>query len=89
MIGFELNLLRTVHTRRSCISEFQPQKEHRRQELMEYLVHTKQCRDIIRMGPEAFLQLCQRIRGTRLVKNAYRSTVEEQLRNFCTLLGIM
>jgi len=55
MIGFGLNLLRTVRTRRNCISEFQPQKERRRQELMEYLVHTEQCRDIIHMGPEAFL----------------------------------
>jgi len=59
MIGFGLNLLRTVCTTRNSISEFQPQKERRRQELMEYLVHTEQCRDIIRMGPEAFLQLCQ------------------------------
>jgi len=58
MIGFGLNLLRMVRTRRNCISQFQPQKERRRQELMEYLVHTEQCCDIIRMGPEAFLQLC-------------------------------
>jgi len=79
MIGFGLNLLRMVHTRRNCMSEFQPQKERRTQELMEYLVHNEQCHDIIRKGPEAFLQLCQRIRGTGLVKDAYRSTVEEQV----------
>jgi len=68
MIDFGLNLLRTVRTRSNSMSEFQPQNERRRQELMEYLVHTEQCRDIIRMGPEAFLQLCQRIWGTGLVK---------------------
>jgi len=51
MIDFGLNLLCTMRTRRNCISEFQPQKERRRQELMEYLVHAEQCHDIIRMGP--------------------------------------
>ena len=59
MIAFGLKLLRTMPTTSNCISESQPQKERRIQELMEYLVHTEQCRDIIRMGPEAFLQLCQ------------------------------
>ena len=87
MIGFGLNLLRTVRTRRNCISEFQPQKERRRQELMGYLVHTEQCHDIIRIGRETFLQLCQRIRGTGLVKDAYRSTVEEQVAKFLHIIG--
>ncbi|XP_068473182.1 uncharacterized protein [Phaseolus vulgaris] len=54
---------------------------------MEYLVHTEQCRNIIRMGPEAFLQLCQRIRGIGLVKDAYRSTVEEQVAKFLHIIG--
>jgi len=55
MIGFGLNLLRMVHTRSNSMSELQPQKERHRQELMEYLVHTEQCLDIIRMGLKAFL----------------------------------
>jgi len=69
------------------MSEFTPQKERHRQELMEYLVHTEQSRDIIRMGPEAFIQLCQRIRATGLVKDAYRSTVEEQVAKFLHIIG--
>jgi len=87
MIGFRLNLLCMVRTRSNSMIEFQPQKECRRQELMEYLVHTEKCRDIIRMGPKAFLQLCQRIRGTGLVKDAYRSTVEEQIAKFLHIIG--
>jgi len=35
-------------------------------------VHTERSRDIIRMGPEAFIQLCERIRATKVVKDAYR-----------------
>ncbi|XP_068504463.1 uncharacterized protein [Phaseolus vulgaris] len=36
---------------------------------------------------EAFLQLCQRIRGTGLVKDAYRSTVEELVAKFLHIIG--
>ena len=74
-------------TTSNCISESQPQKERRRQELMEYLVHTEQSRCIIRMGPEAFIKLCERIRATGLVKDAYRSTMEEQVANFLHIIG--
>ena len=87
MIAFGLILLRTVSTRNNCMSESQPQKEHRRQELMEYLVHTEQSRDIIRMRPKAFIKLCERIRATGLVKDAYRSTVEEQVAKFLHIIG--
>ncbi|XP_068483377.1 uncharacterized protein [Phaseolus vulgaris] len=76
-----------VPTTSNCISESQPQKERRRQELMECLVHTEQSRHIIRMGPEAFIKLCERIRGTGLVKDAYRSTVEEQVAKFLHIIG--
>jgi len=87
MIAFGLNLLRTVPTRSNCMSESQPQKERRKQELMEYLVHSEQSRDIIRMGPEVFIKLCERIRATGLVKDAYRSTVEEQGAKFLHIIG--
>ncbi|KAK7364679.1 hypothetical protein VNO80_13420 [Phaseolus coccineus] len=87
MIAFGLNLLRTVPSRSNCSSQSQPQKERRRQELMEYLVHTEQSRDIIRMGPEAFIKLCERIRGTGIVRDAYRSTVEEQVAKFLHIIG--
>ena len=87
MIGFGLNLLQTMRTRSNCMSEFQLQKKRPRQELMEYLVQIEQFRDIIHMGPQAFLELCQRIRGTGLVKDAYRSTVEEQVAKFLHIIG--
>ena len=54
---------------------------------MSYLVHTERCRDIIRMIPEAFINLCQRIRGTGMVKDAFRSTVEEQVATFLHIIG--
>jgi len=82
MIAFGLNLLRTVPTRSNCMSEFQPQKERRRQELMEYLVHTEQSRDIIRL-----IKLCERIRATGIVKDAYQTTVEEQVAKFLHIIG--
>jgi len=87
MIAFGLKLLRTVPTTSNCISESQPQKDRRKQELMEYLVHTEQSRHIICMGSEAFIKLCKRIRGTELVKDAYRSTVEEQIAKFLHIIG--
>ena len=87
MISFGLNLLRTVPTRSNCISESHPQKEHRIQELMEYLVHTEESHHIICMGPEAFIKLCERIRRIGLVKDAYRSTIEEQVAKFMHIIG--
>ncbi|KAL2341130.1 hypothetical protein Fmac_009070 [Flemingia macrophylla] len=54
---------------------------------MSYLIHTEQCRDIIRMGPMAFINLCERVRATGLVKDAFRSTVEEQVAKFLHIVG--
>ncbi|ESW15732.1 hypothetical protein PHAVU_007G097400 [Phaseolus vulgaris] len=71
----------------NSITEFEPRKERRRQELMEYLVHIERSRDIMRMGPEAFIQLCERIRATEVVKDAYSSTVEEQVSKFLHTIG--
>jgi hypothetical protein len=66
---------------------YSPQSERRRCELMSYLVHTEKCRDIIRMGPIAFMQLCQKLRGTGIVKDTIRSTVEEQVAKFLHIIG--
>jgi len=71
MIGYRLNVLRVLTETNNVIPEFVPQKERRWQELMSYLVHTERCRDIIRMGPKTFINLCQRIRGTMMVKDAF------------------
>ncbi|WJX25100.1 hypothetical protein P8452_14172 [Trifolium repens] len=54
---------------------------------MSYLVHTEKCRDIIRMGPVAFMQLCQKLRGTGIVKDTIRSTIEEQVAKFLHIIG--
>ncbi|XP_028204632.1 putative nuclease HARBI1 isoform X2 [Glycine soja] len=54
---------------------------------MRQLVHTEKCRDIIRMGPEAFMLLCHKLRGTGYVKDTIRSTVEEQVAKFLHIIG--
>jgi len=59
MIGSGLIVLCVLTETNNVILEFVPQKECRRQELMSYLVHTKRCHDIIRMDPEAFINLFQ------------------------------
>ncbi|KAL2656073.1 hypothetical protein AAZV13_04G100950 [Glycine max] len=64
-------------------------KERRCAELMSFLVHTEDCRDFIRMGPQESIQLCHKLRGTRIVKDNMRSTVEEQVAKFCILLVTM
>lgn len=69
------------------VNDISPQREHRRHELMTYLVHTEKCRSIIRMGPEAFMLLCQKLRGTGIVKDTIRSTVEEQVVKFLHIIG--
>ncbi|XP_052725419.1 protein ALP1-like [Vigna angularis] len=82
-----LNILNMFSSDPSSVSNFLPDKDRRRQELMSYLVHTTQCRDIIRMGPEAFINLCDRLRSTGLVKDVIRSTVEEQVARFLYIVG--
>jgi len=87
MIGYGLNVLRVLTETNNAIPEFIPQKEHCRQELVSYFVHTERCRDIICMSLEAFINLCQRIRETKMVKDAFRSTVEEQVAKFLHIIG--
>jgi len=86
IIAFGLNLLRMLSDTTNSITEFEPRKKRRRQELMEYLVHTERSRDIIRMRPKTFIQLCEQIRATEVVKDAYRSTVEEQVAKFLHII---
>ena len=87
MIRYGLNVLCVLTKTNNTIPEFVPKKERHRQELMSYLVHTKRCRDIIRMGLNAFIHLCQQIRGTRMVKDASRSTIEEQVAKPLHIIG--
>lgn len=69
------------------ISDENEQRERRRLHLMRQLAQTGKCRDIIRMGPEAFMLLCQKLRGTGIVKDTLRSTVEEQVAKFLHIIG--
>nr|KYP48363.1 hypothetical protein KK1_029975 [Cajanus cajan] len=39
------------------------------------------------MGPATFINLCERVRATGLVKDALRSTVEEQVAKFLHIIG--
>ncbi|KAL2323198.1 hypothetical protein Fmac_027577 [Flemingia macrophylla] len=87
VVAFGLNMLSTLHVTTSNIRDFISQKERRRHELMSYLIHTEQCRDIIRMGPETFINLCQQVRATGLVKDAFRSTMKDQVTKFLHIIG--
>jgi len=77
IVAHALNILNIYSTPRNSVRDIVPDKDQRRQKLMSYLVHTNRCCDIIRMGPEAFINLCQRLRATELVKDAIRCTLEE------------
>ncbi|KAL1371399.1 hypothetical protein AAHE18_01G128800 [Arachis hypogaea] len=47
----------------------------------------RELRHVIRMGPEAFRQLCQKLRETGRVKDSTRSTIEEQVTKFLHIIG--
>ncbi|KAF1899382.1 hypothetical protein Lal_00019510 [Lupinus albus] len=63
------------------------QRDRWRRELMSSLVHGRWCRDVIHMGSQAFLCLYQKLRGTGIVKDTIRSTVEEQVAKFLQIVG--
>jgi len=87
IVAHALNILNIYSTSRNSITDFVPDRDRRREQLMSYLVHTNRCRDVIRMGPEAFINLCQRLRETGLVKDAVRCTLEEQVAKFLHIIG--
>jgi len=87
-IVFGLNFLCMLSDTTNSITEFEPRKERRRQELMEYLVHTERSRDIIRMGPEAFIQFRERIRQPKLLRMYIVQQLKNKLLNFFILLDI-
>jgi hypothetical protein len=72
---------------RNPITDGSHERERRRIDLMRQLAQTEKCRDIIRMGPEAFMLLCHKLRGTGIVKDTIRSTVEEQVAKFLHIIG--
>lgn len=86
IIGYVLRILNLSQITTNTPRDFVPQKEHRKEQLMSYLVHTNQCRNTICMGLEAFINLCQRLRAIGLVKNAFWSIVEEQVGKFMHII---
>ncbi|XLR47360.1 hypothetical protein S83_032020, partial [Arachis hypogaea] len=77
------------------ISQYRPrqinddnlERELRCTQLMTQLLESEKCRDVIRIGFEAFRSLCQKLRGTGRVKDSTRSTVEEQVAKFLHIIG--
>lgn len=72
---------------RSEASDENSENEQRRVQLMAQLAETEKCRDIIRMRPHAFLQLCEKLRSYGHVKDLTRATVEGQVAEFLYIVG--
>ncbi|XP_022633862.1 uncharacterized protein LOC111241213 [Vigna radiata var. radiata] len=87
IVRHALSILNMYSSDSSSVNNFLSDRDRRREQLMSHLVHTNWCRNIIRMGPETFINLCERLRSTRLVKDVIRSTVEEQVVQFLHIIG--
>ncbi|XLR19086.1 hypothetical protein S83_046998, partial [Arachis hypogaea] len=62
-------------------------REEIRTTLLRQLRETNRCRDILRMGSHAFLELCAKLRATGHVKDTIHVTVEEQVARFLYIIG--
>ncbi|XP_022635987.1 protein ALP1-like [Vigna radiata var. radiata] len=87
IVAHALRILEMYWSDSSSVSISLPERDRRREKLMSYLGHTNWCRDIIRMDPETFINLCERLRSTGLVKDNIRSTVEQQVAQFLHIIG--
>ena len=58
-----------------------------RDELMKEIIGNKKCRDIIYMGPRAFLDLCDMLRKEGGLQPTQRATIEEQVAKFLYILS--
>ncbi|XP_017416565.1 uncharacterized protein LOC108327362 [Vigna angularis] len=87
IVAHALSILNMYSSDSSSGSNYLPDRDRRREQLMSYLVHTVRYRDIIRMGPEAFVNLVERLRSTGLVKDAIQSIVEQQVAQFLHIIG--
>lgn len=72
---------------RNPTSRYHYEKERRRVQLMAYLVQTQRCRDIICTSPEAFMQLCEKLRSSGRVKDSTKATIEEKVAKFLHIVG--
>ncbi|XP_057456053.1 uncharacterized protein LOC130747206 [Lotus japonicus] len=75
-------------TRRSRIpSRIIEHRDKVRDEIMRQIVGNDRCRDIIRMGPQAFLSLCTILREQGGLRHTRRATIEEQVAKFLYIVG--
>ncbi|KAK3226711.1 hypothetical protein Dsin_006573 [Dipteronia sinensis] len=63
------------------------ERENVRRELMTQLSTNEKCRDILRMGSDAFARLCELRRATGRLKDNRNSIVEEQVAKFLYVLA--
>ena len=59
------------------ISEGSSRRDQMWQELMQQLRESDKCHDVICMVPVMFLQLCEKLQGTSLVKDSMKATIED------------
>ena len=69
------------------ISSLSLKRRSVRDELMREIIENKKCRDIIRMGPGAFLDLCDMLRKEGGLQPTQRATIEEQVAKFLYILS--
>jgi len=82
IVAHALKILNIYSNHNNIVREFVPDKDRCREQLVSYLVHTNRCCDIICIGPEAFINLCERLRANGLVKDAIWLIMEEQVAKF-------
>ncbi|KAJ3698464.1 hypothetical protein LUZ61_002169 [Rhynchospora tenuis] len=68
-------------------AEARIEREEVRDKLMRRLRDDVQCRNVIRMGPDAFRRLCAILRGTYRLRDNQYSCVEEQVAKFLHVLS--
>ncbi|KAF2302174.1 hypothetical protein GH714_033409 [Hevea brasiliensis] len=70
------------------LSSINAERDALRHKLMRELTANEViCRDILRMGPVAFIEFCGKLRATGLLKDFRRATMEEQVAKFLQILG--
>lgn len=86
-IGHAVYWLNSLSNSSMNMSDIIPDREGRRAKLMSLLVNTERCRDIIRMSPQAFITLCDKLRATNIVKDSVKATLEEKVAKFLHIIG--
>ena len=89
LVAYWLILRRRPQRRRVTysISSLSLERRSVRDELMREIIENKKCRDIIRMGPRAFLDLCDMLCKEGGLQPTQRATIEEQVAKFLYILS--